>query len=222
MATRRNTRSLTVEQIVDVAVDLLETDGLGAVTIRGVAERLGVGAMTLYTYVGTKEGMLAAVASRYLASLELPPAELPWRERVAGTIRAVHELFIDIPELASIAASQPLDNVGAFRGAEIVLASLSEAGLSDQQAIDAFDVLASYVVGATLREVSRLTNYVAPAERMRELRRLPEGEFAHVRSMAEPFVARTTASGFDRGLDLLIEGIALQTANAGAAAAAPS
>jgi AcrR family transcriptional regulator len=215
MAARRNTRSLTVEQIVDVAVDLLETDGLGAVTIRGVAERLGVGAMTLYTYVGTKEGLLAGVASRYLASLEIPPAELPWRERVAGTIRAVHELFIEIPGLASIAASQPLDNLGAFRGAEVVLAALSESGLSDQQSIDAFDVLASYVVGATLREVSRLENYVTAAERMREVRRLPEEEFPHVRSMAEPFVARTTTSGFDRGLDLLLEGIALQTANEG-------
>jgi AcrR family transcriptional regulator len=212
-ATPRKSRSLTVEQIVGVAVELLETDGLAAVTIRRVAERLGVGAMTLYTYVGTKEGMLAAVANHYLASLELPSPELPWRERVATTIRAVHELFIEIPELASIAASQPLDNVGAFRGAEVVLAAFSDAGLSDQQAIDAFDVLASYVVGATLREASRLANYIPPGERMRELRRLSEEEFPNVRSMAEPFVARTTASGFDRGLDLLIDGIAGQTAS---------
>jgi AcrR family transcriptional regulator len=212
MATRRNTRSLTVEQIVDVAVDLLEADGLAAVTIRAVAERLGVGAMTLYTYVGTKEGLLAGVASRYLASLAIPPAELPWRERVARTIRAVHQLFIEIPGLASIAASQPLDNLGAFRGAEVVLAALKEGGLSDQEAIDAFDVLASYVVGATLREISRLENYVAPAERMREVRRLSEEEFPHVRSMAESFVARTTTSGFDRGLDLLLDGIAHRAA----------
>jgi AcrR family transcriptional regulator len=125
MATRRNTRSLTVDQIVDVAVGLLESDGLGAVTIRAVAERLGVGAMTLYTYVDTKEGLLAGVASRYLASLELPSPRLPWRERVAGTILAVHELFLEMPEIASIAASQPLDNLGAFRGAEVVLAALS-------------------------------------------------------------------------------------------------
>ncbi len=207
MPTRRNTRSLTIDQIVDVAVELLESDGLGAVTIRAVAERLGVGAMTLYTYVGTKEGLLASVASRYLGSLELPAPELAWRERVAATIGAVHELFINIPELASIAASQPLDNLGAFRGAEVLLAALSEAGLDDQQAIDAFDALASYVVGATLREVSRLQNYVPPAERMRELRRLPVDEFPHLNSMAEPFTARTAASGFDRGLELLIDGI---------------
>src|SRR5690349_13024748 len=100
MATRRNTRSLTVEQVVDAAVELLEADGLGAVTIRAVAERLGVGAMTLYTYVGTKEGLLAAIASRFLSTLELPPPGLPWQERVAGTMRAVHELFIATPELA--------------------------------------------------------------------------------------------------------------------------
>lgn len=210
----RKSRSLTVDQIVDVAVALLESEGLTAVTIRAVAERLGVGAMTLYTYVGTKEGLLAAVANHYLASLELPPAERPWRDRVAGTIRAVHQLFVEIPELASIAASQPLDNIAAFRGAEVVLAALSEAGLSDQQAIDAFDLLASYVVGATLREASRLANYVPPGERMRELRRLPEDAFPHVRAMAEPFVARTTASAFDRGLDLLVEAIAHHAAPA--------
>ncbi len=127
-------------------------------------------------------------------------------------MRAVHELFMKIPELASIAAAQPLDNLGAFRGAEAVLAALRDAGLDDQQAIDAFDALASYVVGATLREVSRLANYVPPVERMRELRRLPEHEFPHLRSMAEPFIGRTSASGFDRGLDLVIDGIALHAA----------
>jgi hypothetical protein len=93
----------------------------------------------------------------------------------------------------------------------VLLAALRDAGLSDQEAIDAFDALASYVVGATLREVSRLANYAPPAERLRELRRLPEGEFPHVRSMATPFVARTVASGFDRGLELLIAGIARRT-----------
>ena len=204
----RKSRSLTLDQIVDVAVDLLETDGLGAVTIRAVAERCNVGAMTLYTYVGTKEGLLVAIVSRYLQEIELPSEDLPWRERVAGIFRGVHQLFLEHPELASIAASQPLDDGAAFRGAEAVLAALRDGGLADQDAVDAFDTLASYVVGFTLREVARASNYIPPAERLRALRRLPEDEFPHVREMARPFVTRDTSESFERGLALLIRGIA--------------
>jgi len=204
----RKTRSLTLEQIVDVAVELLEQDGLGAVTIRAIAERCNVGAMTLYTYVGTKEGLLVAIVSRYLQSIELPATDLPWRERVAAIFRSVHDLFLAHPELASIAASQQIDDAAAFRGAEAVLAALHEGGLSDQDAVDAFDALAAYVVGATLREVARVTDYAPPAERLRALRRLPEDEFPHVRAMAEPFAARDTSRGFEQGLQLLIRGIA--------------
>src|SRR5260221_108735 len=99
-------------------------------------------------------------------------------------------------------------NTRSLTGGQVVdaavelLEAVRDAGLDDQQAIDAFDALASYVVGATLREVVRLESQAPPAERLRELRRLPADEFPHLRSMAEPFIARTAASGFDRGLDL--------------------
>jgi len=205
---RRKSRSLTLDQIVDAAFELLEEGGLNAVTIRAVAERCNVGAMTLYTYVGTKEGLLAGMVSRHLQSIELPAPKLPWRERVIAIFRGVHDLFLEHPELARIAASQPIDNAAAFRGAEAVLAALRVAGLTDQEAVDAFDALAAYVVGFTRREVSRSTNYIPPAERLRELRRLPEAEFPHVRAMAEPFATRDAGRRFDGGLQLLISGIA--------------
>jgi len=205
MSTRRSTRSLTLDQIVDAAMELLERDGLGAVTIRAVAERLGVGAMTLYTYVGTKEGLLAAIASRHLESVAFPGPDLPWRERIVGTFRVVHDLFAANPELAGIAASQSIDEIGAFRGAEVVLGALREAGLSDQRAIEAFDALASYLTGFALREAARLTNPVPPASRLREIQRLPEDEFPHVRALSRPFVARDPS--FDRGLAFLVDGI---------------
>lgn len=209
MTEPRTRRSLSRERIVDAALELVEEDGIDAVTIRAVAERCGVGAMTLYTYVNTKEELMSAVAGRLLESVARPePGTLDWREEIVAVFRSAHQVFLDHPELARIVASQPVDGVAAYRGAEVVLAALRRAGLSDDDAVAAFDALSSYTIGFTQRELSRLETYVPPADRLAEIRTLSPEEFPHVRDMAEPMVARDSSRNFDRGLQVLIRGIA--------------
>jgi AcrR family transcriptional regulator len=206
--TRRSNRSLTLEQIIDASLEIIDEHGIDAVTIRAVAERLGVGAMTLYTYVGTKEGLMASIAGRFLEELAMPdPAVATWQEEVAAVFRAVHEVFLEHPELGRITASQPVDSIAAYRGAEAVLAALRRAGLANEDAVTAFDALSSYTIGSTQREASRRTTHIPPADRLAEIRRLPADDFPHVREMARLLVARDASRDFDHGLRLLIDGI---------------
>ena len=65
---RRGPRhNLTVEEIVDAATRVAEEEGVGALSMRGVASLLGVGAATLYTYVPGKAALLASEHQRKAA-----------------------------------------------------------------------------------------------------------------------------------------------------------
>jgi AcrR family transcriptional regulator len=207
---RRSTaRRLTLEAIVDVAAELIEAEGFEALTMRRIAEECGVGVMTLYGYVRTKEEILAALSDRLLAEVELPTrADQPWTEQVADVMRSVHRVFSAHPELADIATTQPIDGLAAYRGAEVVLGALRQAGFDDEDAVWAFDALICYTAGFTQRQLAFQTPTVPAADRLHRLHALPEGDFPNLVAVAPLFVTPRPDDRFEYGLALLIDGLA--------------
>lgn len=206
---------LSRESIVDAAAELFASDGFDAVTMRRLAERLGVGAMTLYGYFNTKEELLAALADRALDEVELPDRGLPWRERIAEVFRSVRRTFLEHPELAQIVATQPIDGVAAYRGAEVVFGALEEAGLDDRDAVATFDTLTAYATGFVLRETARGSSAAQVGERLEWMRSLPQDEFSHVTAFAGMLAARDPDDHFEWGLAITIGGIATLGEDAG-------
>jgi hypothetical protein len=70
------------------------------------------------------------------------------------TASSVHRVFSAHPELAQIATTQPIDGLAAYRGAEVVLAALRQAGFGDEEAVAAFDALVCYTAGFTRHQVA--------------------------------------------------------------------
>lgn len=195
---------LTLDLIVDTAQRLVSDEGYDAVSMRRLARELGVGAMTLYGYVRTKEELLAALADRLLASVETPVGDEPWQRQLADLMRSVRTAFRDHPELIPIVGAQRLEGLGAYRGAEAFFSALRAAGMDDQQVVNTFGVLVSFVVGFVQREVGLGRG---PGELLPGLRTLPRDEFPHVYSLAGQLVTRDMDLGFQAGIDLLITGI---------------
>ena len=200
--------ALSRESIIDAAVELFDAEGFDAITMRRLADRLGVGAMTLYTYFRTKEELLAALADRALAEVELPSNRMGWQRRTAEVFRSVRRVFLEHPELAQIVATQPIDGAIAYRGAEVVFAALEEAGLSDERAVSAFDALAAYTTGFVLRETARGSRSEQTGRRLEQIRSLPADEYSHVVSLAGLLAARDTDRHFEDGLEAMIKGFA--------------
>src|SRR5262245_45797008 len=175
---------LDLETIVAAAAELVADQGFDALTMRALAERLGVTAMSLYRYVGTKEELLLILAARALGDLELPePGKLPWKEEIAETFRSMHHLLLAHPEFAHIAASQPVDALVAQRAMEQVLATLQREGLDDEEAVNAYDALVSFARGFTQRHAKRPE--AAPSfDRLAGMRDLSSNEFPHVVKLA--------------------------------------
>ena len=69
---------LSRDRVLAAAVELADAEGLASLSMRRLAGRLGVEAMSLYHYVRSKDELLAGSLDRVLSELELPPAGTPW------------------------------------------------------------------------------------------------------------------------------------------------
>jgi AcrR family transcriptional regulator len=199
------TGRLTLETIVDAACELIAAEGFEALSMRKLAQRCGVVAMTLYGYVRTKDELLAAVADRFFGELPLSEDDgSPWQEQVAAVFRSVRRMFLDHPELISIVATHRMDVSAAYRGAERVFACLRDAGLGDREVVGAFNALTSFTIGAAQREAGLREGTAGALPGIRQLR---AEQFPHVISLAGLLATRDPEHDFETGLGLLIRGI---------------
>lgn len=146
-APRRGPRQgLTVDGVVAAATGLADAEGLDALTMRKVAQALGVVAMTLYTYVPGKAELLDLMLDAAYARMErTPTAGLPWRERVAAVAAENRRLFETHPWAARVSTVRPLLGPGQMAKYEHELAALDGLGLSDVELDASLTHLLSFV-----------------------------------------------------------------------------
>jgi TetR/AcrR family tetracycline transcriptional repressor len=201
---------LSFETVIAEATELIRDEGFEALTMRRLAARCGVTAMSLYRHVQTKEELLVILANRLLDHLDVPDGDgQDWRSDVAGVFGALHRMWLAHPEFAQIIAAQPADGKVAYRWLERVFAALERAGLSDRQIVGAYDTLASYTAGFNQQHTGRRSPAAASA-RLARLRDIEASEFPHVAVFAELLTSRDAVAGYDEGLNLILDGIAKQ------------
>jgi AcrR family transcriptional regulator len=147
---RRGPRpSLSGEQIVAKAIELADRDGLGGLSMRRLADELGITAMSLYGYVPSKAELLDVMADRAYGGINFhgDPAE-PWRARLAALAQQHWAILLSHPWLLHISASRPLlgPNMTALYEAE--LAAVDGLGLTDIDMDLIVSLLDDYVRGA--------------------------------------------------------------------------
>jgi AcrR family transcriptional regulator len=108
--TRGPKRELSIERIVDAAIELADEGGLGAVSMSAVATKLGVTPMALYRYVSAKDDLVLLMQERGMGA---PPARLAedadgWRDGLGAWMRAAAALYVDHPWLLDI----PITGIG--------------------------------------------------------------------------------------------------------------
>lgn len=194
---------LTLEEIVDAAAALVAAEGFEALSMRRLAGSLGVGAMTLYGYVRTKEELLGELANRILAGVQLPPERVAWQEQITRVLRSVRQVFLEHPEVIPIVANQRIDGRAAYRGAEVVFDALERAGLDDRATISVFDALVSFTIGSAERETGLRSN----RESLPGIWELEPAQYPHTIRLAGLLATRDPEHDFEVGVELLIRGI---------------
>jgi AcrR family transcriptional regulator len=194
---------------VDAALELVDESGFDALSMRKLAARCGVGAMTLYGYVRTKDELLGVIADRVFSALDLPDGDddLPWEEQVKAVLRSVRRVFLEHPQLADVVAKQHANAIAMYRGAELVLGPMRRAGIGDEDAVSAFIALTTFTTGFAQREAHSGVRSAQAAQRLLAIGSLPGDEFANVVELAGLLVATESEQHFEDGLDFILRGV---------------
>lgn len=196
------TQRLTPEMITTAALDLLDTDGPDALTMRALAHRLGAGTMTLYGYFRSRDDLLDAVVDAATATtLDTVPDDAP-DTALTSLFTALHAVLTRHPGLPKVRGSRPFLSPGVLRLTDRALAHLTDAGLDADAAVRAYRTLYLFTLGcATYARQD-------PADTHRALRTLPADDFHHLRRAAETMVATAgSPDEFSYGLSLLVAAV---------------
>ncbi|MFF4602144.1 TetR/AcrR family transcriptional regulator [Streptomyces sp. NPDC001339] len=154
--------TLTLDQIVEAAVRIADTEGLDAVSMRRVAAELGTGTMSLYRYVPGKAELLDLMLDRVQRPSDDPaaPGDGDWRPALEAIARLSLARYQRHPWLLQVDQSRPLIGPSALDAMERAFSWTKPMGLSDPELLSAVIVIDSYVMGA-----ARTRLYQQDAER---------------------------------------------------------
>lgn len=215
MPPRRPRVPLTRERIARAALRLLEAEGPDAVSMRRVADALGVQAMSLYAHVTDKDDLLDGVVEAAFTEFPVPPPG-PWRERLRALGLGYRRWALAHPAAFALLATRPLPAGEQLRLLDLALGLLGEAGFGPAAAASAFHAIGAYVYGATLTEVRSLHPERGWAEYMgRLVAQLEAGasRFPAAHAARGGLLTRDPAADYEAGLDALLDGLAARAAN---------
>ncbi len=201
-----NRAPLSSERILAAAVRLIDEEGLGAVTMRRLAADLGVGTMSLYTYVPNKEVLLAGVMGRVLSEIRLPS---PDADDPVVSVRELLREFRRVSNLhrnlVPLLLSTPPATPESLRPLEAGFDALSRAGLDAAQAVRAYRLLVSYAIGFISVETGGFFQRSAEVA-LSAMPSDPEarGQFARVLEAGPHLLEWDADAEFEEGIDAFL------------------
>jgi AcrR family transcriptional regulator len=203
-------RGLSRERIVAAAIELVEAEGLSALSMARLAERLGCGTMSLYRHVANKDELLTFM----LSTAPDPPPSLDdssdWRGALANWAAGLWDVYHRHPWVLQTAAAGPPLDPGQLAWLDAGLAALGATGLAERDKLAAVMAVLHYVRGAAALDIEAA---VEGPDYPALLRRLLDGD-------RFPALAAAVAAGvfddadndhlteFRSGLDQLLDGVA--------------
>ena len=227
---RRRREPISREAIVTAAVQLLDREGLAALSMRRLAEELGTGAATLYWHVGSKDGLLDLVLDHVIGEQKIPdPDPAHWREQLKEVARIQRAISLRHPYLVRISIGRIPMGPNALRYSERVLAILRAGGLPPRMAVQGYLLLIETVNGFTLDETgvgdtgpagpdhSAPPGDAASLQETADMARdyiasLPADLFPNMTGLAGEFALADPDERFELLLDIFVDGLARRAA----------
>jgi AcrR family transcriptional regulator len=145
---------LTRDRIVAAAMELADAEGIDAVTMRGVARRLGAEAMSLYRHVRDKDEILDALVDEVYAEIALPRPGTPWIDAMRDRANATREVLLRHQWSVGLMESRRHPGPANLRHHDAVVAFLVGAGFDARTTTHVYNLLDSYIYGFVLQELS--------------------------------------------------------------------
>ena len=214
---RRRRDPITREAIVQKALELLDRDGLDALSMRRVAEELGTGAASLYWHVGSKDGLLDLVLDEVIGEQHVPdPEPERWPEQLKEVAHDLRRTILRHRDIVRLSIGRLPLGPNALRWSDRVLAILRAGGLPDAVAVTAHQLLISIVLGFAIDETGEGGHppadqpppETAAATARDYLAALPGERFPNLVALSGHFADADADQQFELLLDIFVAGLA--------------
>lgn len=148
--------SLTRDEVLDTAANLVKQHGPEALTMRKLAAELGTAVTSIYWHVGNRESLLDALVRRTVADLgEIRPAGRTPAERIVSVARILRRRLRDHPHLIAMVHERGLTEQMFLPARQALVREVHAAGLRGARAAEAVRAVQFQVVGFVLVERNR-------------------------------------------------------------------
>ncbi len=139
---------LSRDRVLAAARDVLAGGGLQALTMRTLADRLGVRPNALYSHFASKTALIEELLDDVLTEVRAPATDTPdWRMALHDLMASTHEVLLAHPDLVPLYLGRGARGQNAQRLGEVMLALLARGGITGPPAREALRVLIVYAIG---------------------------------------------------------------------------
>ncbi|MCC3326145.1 TetR/AcrR family transcriptional regulator C-terminal domain-containing protein [Nocardia abscessus] len=216
-AVGRGDGPVTRAGVLTAALEIIDRDGVDALSMRRLAEAVGRDPMVIYRHVPNKAAVLDGVAELVLAQLSVDAADPDWAAQLRALARDFRRLALAHPQVVPLLVTRPLATplglrpYAVVRSLEDILQLLTRAGFSGADALHVYRAVFGFLYGHVLNELQEIVE--RPEETDDVLRlglyRLPIAEFPRLRELAPILAAYDGEAELERGLDILLTGLSV-------------
>lgn len=205
----RKRQRLDRGRILQAANDLVDREGLEALSMRKLGAALGVEAMSLYHYFPNKQALLDGIVETVVSEMKLPPSdEGEWEELIREGLRAYRRLAHAHPHVFPLLGRRPVKRAEGLQPVEWTLDVLRRAGFQAEPALHAFRTLSSYAFGYALSEIRGFALEPHPRDESRlDIRTVDPQRFPRMREIAPYVVACDHDAEFELGMNTILSSL---------------
>ncbi|WP_399101998.1 TetR/AcrR family transcriptional regulator [Streptomyces sp. 11x1] len=203
---------LSRERVIRTAVTVADEKGSAALTMRAIAEPLGVEAMSLYHHVAGREDILDGMVDAVFDEIELPPGDTDWKSAMRHRAASTRAVLRRHPWAIGLMDSRSRPGPATLRHHDAVIGVLRAGGFSVPMAAHAFSLIDSYLYGFVLQELSLPFSDSAELDEVAGaiLREMPANAYPHLAELAVEHVLKPGydyADEFTFGLTLILDAL---------------
>jgi AcrR family transcriptional regulator len=201
----------TVAEIATRALEIVDRDGLGGLSMRSLANAMGTGPMTLYNYVKDRGQLEELVAEAVISDVNVPDLSRDWAADVRAVAMAMWQSMRQHPNVVPLILTRRTVSPSSYAPAERLVDALARAGLEDGDLLAAFRGVLALVMGSAQAELAgplagsdRDVEQIAVAA---EIGRLAGAEHPRLATLAQTSQQSSAEADFSRALDMLLAGM---------------
>jgi len=204
---------LSRERILNAAVAIADAGGVGSLTMRSLAQELGVKPMAVYHHVAGKDDILDGIVDLVFSQIELPSPGGDWREEMRRRAASARRVLGRHPWAIGLLESRTTPGPATLRHHDATIGTLRGAGFSVELTAHAFALLDSYVYGFAVQEAALPFQRPDGAGEVTEeiMRGFSPDEYPHLVELAAEHILRPGydfADEFEFGLGVVLDALA--------------